>query len=170
MFRPMWPWSGVKIIERENYCLLLICKSSQCACVFELVDCVLSCCVLCWVSMFETRKTFSGISRVPTRPVTRILSSRMVGWLMNWEGYWRKWSWLKRNNIPEYLRGIHRKTIKIRSQVTSVLADIRTDNSAAPLRQSDQGFAVTRLYFYAEWSKGQAHAEGSVFNIQYSCQ
>jgi hypothetical protein len=55
MFRLMWSSSGVKIIGRGNCCLLLllmllIYMSPRCACVFELVGYVLSCCVLFCVS------------------------------------------------------------------------------------------------------------------------
>jgi hypothetical protein len=55
MFLLMWSSSGVKIIGRGNcsfllLLMLLIYQFPRCACVFDLVGCVLSFCVLCCVS------------------------------------------------------------------------------------------------------------------------
>jgi hypothetical protein len=61
MFRPLWSSSGVKIIVRWNCSLLLLLMlliyksiSPLDAHMFELVGCILSCCVLCCMFVFET--------------------------------------------------------------------------------------------------------------------
>jgi hypothetical protein len=77
MFRPMWPSLDVKIIGRGNCCLLLllmlfmlyICPL-RCAHVFEVVGCILSCCVLLCCPVFEwkSRSTTHKQQKFP-RPI-----------------------------------------------------------------------------------------------------